>query len=382
MYSVSSYGRMIADHVRTNAYIRALKQVLTPDSVVLDIGTGIGIFAMVACQLGVKRVYAVETDDAIELAREIANANGCSEQITFIHDLSNNITLPEPVDVIISDLHGVLPLCGRLIPSIADARKRLLAPGGVIIPRSETLWISLVDAPDSYAYHTVPWGDDVYGLEMKAAQRVVANTWRKLTFKPEQLLVPPKCWATLDYSTIENPNVTGDVTWTIERAGTAHGIAVWFDSALGEGIGFSNAPGEPVLIYGNAFFPLLYPLTLSESDVVSVRLSANLVDDDYVWRWDTQVRKANGKKSLSADFKQSTISGRPLSAQRLRKRASIHVPLLNEQGEIEKCVLALMDGKTSLDEIAQELTKRFPNRFATPSEALSVAGEVSLRFSK
>lgn len=381
MYSVSSYGRMIADRVRTDAYIRALKQVVNPTSVVLDIGTGIGIFAMVASQLGVKRVYAVETDDAIELAREIANANDFTDQITFIHDFSNNISLPEPADVIISDLHGVLPLCGRLIPSIADARKRLLAPGGVIIPRSETLWMSLVEAPDSYAYHTVPWGDEVYGLNMEAAQRVVANTWRKLTFKPDQLLAPPKCWATLDYYAIENPNITGDVSWTVEQPRTAHGIAVWFDSTLIEGVSFSNAPDESVLIYGNAFFPLLKPLSLNPGDVVSIRLSANLVNDDYVWRWETRVQQANGEKRPRADFKQSTISGRPLSAQRLRKRATTHVPHLNEQGEIEKFVLTAMDGNTSLEEIARQLTGCFPDRFADWNEALDVAGEVSTKYS-
>lgn len=373
---------MIADRVRTDAYVRALKQVVTPDSVVLDIGTGIGIFAIIACQLGVRRVYAIETADAVEVAREIATANGYSDRIVFVHGQSNNITLPEQVDVIVSDLHGVLPLCGRLIPTISDARKRLLLPGGVMIPRRETLWMSLVDAADSYTYHTVPWGDYVYGLNMEPARRLVANTWRKIIFKPEQLLAERKCWATLDYSTLENPNVSGDITWTIERAGTAHGISVWFDSTLVEGIGFSNAPGETELIYGQAFFPLLHPLSLDVGDIVSVRLSANLVNDDYVWRWRTRLEKANGNKTQNADFKQSTASGVPLSPQQLRKRADTHVPLLNEHGEIEKCILTLMDGKTSLHEIARQLMGRFPGRFTDQNEALSIAGQVSLKYSK
>ncbi|MBI4588189.1 MAG: hypothetical protein HY725_05080 [Candidatus Rokubacteria bacterium] len=48
MYSVYDYGRLIADSVRTHAYAQALRRVVKPDSVVLDIGTGTGIFALLA----------------------------------------------------------------------------------------------------------------------------------------------------------------------------------------------------------------------------------------------------------------------------------------------------------------------------------------------
>ncbi|MDH3444335.1 MAG: 50S ribosomal protein L11 methyltransferase, partial [Deltaproteobacteria bacterium] len=56
MYSIFDYGSMIADHVRMDAYARALRRAVTADSVVLDIGTGTGIFALLACQFGARRV--------------------------------------------------------------------------------------------------------------------------------------------------------------------------------------------------------------------------------------------------------------------------------------------------------------------------------------
>src|SRR5687768_12813489 len=110
MYSISSYGKMIADSIRTQAYASAIGRAIKPDSVVLDIGTGIGIFAMLACQFGARRVYAIEPDDAIQVARETAAANGFADRIEFIQGLSTRIALPERVDVIVSDLRGVLPL--------------------------------------------------------------------------------------------------------------------------------------------------------------------------------------------------------------------------------------------------------------------------------
>lgn len=54
-YSVSGFGGMAADRARILAYSEALRRVITPDSVVVEIGTGTGVMAMHACQLGARR---------------------------------------------------------------------------------------------------------------------------------------------------------------------------------------------------------------------------------------------------------------------------------------------------------------------------------------
>ena len=95
--------------------------------------------------------------------------------------------------------------------------------------------------------------------------------------------------------------------------GTAHGVAVWFDSELIDGIGFTNRPSEPELIYGNGFFPFSQPVEVMENDRITLRLEAKMVVDDYVWRWDTDFPKIS--------FKQSTFYGVPLSKSNLVNRA-------------------------------------------------------------
>ena len=146
MFSIRDYGDMIADKVRLDPYTYALKAKIGPNSVVLDIGTGAGIHALLACKFGARKVYAIEPNDAIHLARELAQANGFADRIEFIQDISTHVTLPERADVIVSDLRGVLPLYGQHIPSIIDARQRHLAPGGTLIPPRDTVWASLVEA--------------------------------------------------------------------------------------------------------------------------------------------------------------------------------------------------------------------------------------------
>ena len=380
MYDISDYGHMIAPGVRMKAYSDALRQAVKPGVVVLEVGTGTGFFAALACKLGARRVFAIEPDDVIEVARETALANGYADRIEFIQDHSTRVTLPERADVMISDIRGRLPLFQKHIPTIADARRRLLTPGAVLIPQSDVIWAAVVEASKEYNRLVAPWDEIGHGLYLSASRRFVVNSSRKGKTTREQLLVEPQCWARLDYATIEEPDVSGMLSWTVERAGIGHGLDIWFDATLAEGIGFSNAPGEDELIYGTVFFPWLEPVSLDIGDRISVVLSADLVGEDYVWRWDTRVLDL--KDRVKAEFKQSTLYGVPLSRGRLRKRADNYIPALSDSGAIDGFILSLMNGHTSQGDIARRVAERFPARFARWQDALTRVGELSQEYSK
>jgi protein arginine N-methyltransferase 1 len=305
MYSINFYGQMLADAPRMDAYAAALRHAVGPDSVVMDLGSGPGVFAMLACKLGARRVYAVEPESVIALAREAAAANGCANRIKFFESLSTQITLPEPATIIISDLRGVLPWFQQHLPAIIDARERLLARGGVLIPRRDILWAAVVEAFDRYEELTGPWQNNKFELDLSAGMRLVTNTWRKTRIKPEQLLVAPVCWTTIDYYEVNTADTKAEISWQAARNGSAHGVAVWFDSELIDGIGFSNHPSAPEMIYGQGFFPFSEPVEVFEGDKIKLRLQATMVGDDYVWRWDTDFPNVS--------FKQSTFFGAALS---------------------------------------------------------------------
>lgn len=379
-YQIISYGTMITDRPRMDAYACALRQAVDPGSVVLDIGAGTGIFSLLGCQSGAAEVHAVEPDSAIELARTMAVANGYADRIRFYQALSTEVTLPRAADVIVSDLRGVLPLFQHHIASIADARSRLLAPGGVLIPARDRLWAALIEDPKLYRPYIEPWLRNDYGLDLDAGQPLVVNTWRKVNARAEQLLVSPQHWATLDYYSVEQPNVSGELSWAVERPGTAHGVLVWFDAELAEGIGFSNRPGEPELIYGQAFFPWQESVTLAEGDSVSVTLKADLVDGDYLWRWDARVTVGGDPDSVKASFRQSTFYGAPVSLEKLKRREGGFVPGRTESAEIDRFVLSLIDGSTSLGEIAAALMTRFPKRFGLEQDALTYSADLAERY--
>ncbi|MGI8704729.1 MAG: 50S ribosomal protein L11 methyltransferase [Sphingomicrobium sp.] len=381
MYSAADYGRMIADRARVAAYTEALRRAVRPGCVVLDIGTGTGFFAMLACRLGARKVYAIEPDNVILLAREAARTNGYADRIEFIQDLSTRVELPERVDVIVSDLRSVLPWFQQHIASIIDARERLLAPGGVLIPERDTLWAAVVEMPEVYADHVAHQPEDTWGFDMSAARRSGANVHTKARAKPEQLLTEPRQWATLHYSAVKVSNVDAQINWTVARSGTAHGFVAWFDTILTEDVGFSNAPGGEPLLYGNAFFPWQEPVAVVRGDAIEVSLRANLVGDDYIWRWDSRVTGSAGTAEPKAEFSQSNFLG-PQALERLRRGAASYVPVLNGREEVDRFIIDHFDGKRSLRDIAEAVASHFPDQFPSWEVALGAVGELSFRYTR
>jgi type I protein arginine methyltransferase len=374
MYTVADYLEMVDDRVRTRAYVHALHAAVRPGATVTEIGTGIGFFAVVACMAGAGRVFAVESDPAVFVAREIAHANGFGDRIECIHARSTDVELP-PADVVCSDLRGVLPLHGHHLPTVIDARQRLLKPDGILVPARDTLWLALSETPA--AQYATP--SCRHGVDLEPAERINANIWRKTRTESSRLLSAPARWGAIDYRAVTETHLDGHAALDVQRDGVLRGIVAWFDAELGAGIGFSNAPDAPPAIYGQAFFPSAEPMRLGAGDRVQAEISARLVGDQYIWRWSIAVETgANAGKRLE----QHSLRGVPLSPAALTKRADDFRPELGRAGEAELWMLSRMHGTASLGAIAHEAAARFPDVFAGFAQALATAGDLSVRLSR
>jgi protein arginine N-methyltransferase 1 len=376
MYSVDDYGQMIADKPRMDAYVQALRRFVKPGSTVLDLGAGTGIFSLLACQYGARKVYAVETSDAIAIARQIAQANGLADRIEFIQAASTEISLLERVDVIVSDMHGSLPLFHTNVASILDARRRMLADHGVLIPQRESLWAAVVELPEEYGRLVSPWAKDGFQLNMDAARVVVTNSLTRTRVDPNQLLAEPQCWGVLDYATMESASVSAKLSFPVARAGVAHGLVLWFDCVLADGIALSNAPGKPKLTYVPSFLPWSAPVPMEREDKIRVHLRADYTGTGYTWTWESEV-SGNVPGEIKAHFRQSTFWGTPLSQARLRKRAGSYRPALTPDGQVDAAILGAMDGATSLEDIVRTIMRQFPARFPSFAEALARVANLS-----
>ena len=373
---------MIADSGRTAAYARALEQLVTPGSIVVDLGCGPGILSLLACRAGAARVYAVEQADVIDLARELAVANGFADRIHFIQAASTEVELPEPVDGIVSDLHGVVPLVRTAIVSLLDARDRFLKPGGWMIPARDTLWTAVVTSPPAHQQIVSAW-DTEYGFDLSPARRRATNLYGGRRLEPGDLLSAPQCWNTLDYRELRAPSVAGEASCIVERAAIGHGIGVWFDCETAPGIRLSNSPASGERhVYSQAFFPWPAATALSAEDTVRISIRADFVVDDYVWTWRTDIEDARPSSRASVSYRQSTFFGDTAGSGRWHRRAHTFVPDTGRDARIDRLILELMDRKMPLGEIATEILAAFPSIFRDWHTALGRVGELSDRYGR
>lgn len=379
-YSLDAYGDMIYDRRRFETYAQALRQTVRPGDVVIDIGTGTGIFALLAARLGARQVYGIETSDAIQVGRDCAAASGLSGVTTFYQGLSTAFQPPEAADVIISDLRGVLPLHDGHLEAIIDARRRLLKPGGRLIPQRDTVRAAVACNPAVYGQLTEPWDGGPLGLDLSPARRLATNRWRSAVIAEGDLVSDPADLFTLDYTTLTHSRAGGSARLAVRREALAHGLVVWFDAQLAENLGFTTAPGAPRLIYGHAFFPWPQPTALLPGDQVDLDLRADPVAGHYEWRWRSRIQDSAGRPRSS--FDQSTLAGRAWSLDRLHRRAADARPQASAEGRALAMVLGMFDGQQDLASIADALVARLPAQFGSPQEALDFVAEASARFGR
>ena len=385
MYDLNDYAEMIADRVRMDAYALAIKNAVTQDSVVLDIGTGPGLHALLAAKFGARKVYAIEPNDAIHLARQVAQVNGFGDRIHFIQDLSTRVTLPERADVIVSDIRGSLPMYGRHIPTIIDARTRHLREGGTLIPYRDVMYAALVDSPRAYRGVIRAW-DSPYAISMEPIKQIVLNTWSDevaYDLRQRHLLTKPYNWATLDYQAIDEPDVgSSSIVLEATRDGNAYGWLVWFDTELSPGIGFSNGPDVDRIseVYGRGFFPLMEPVSVQEGDIINLSIHADLDGDEYEWRWHTCILEGDDSDAIKADFDQSTTIAKMSEDKLILPYISLEIPGISTDGEIALYILQRMDGQTSIDSIGHQVNEAFSSRFSDRQEAIFFVHQIAKQF--
>ncbi|KAF1870705.1 hypothetical protein Lal_00026325 [Lupinus albus] len=135
---------MLSDRVRMDAYFNAIFENKRHfiGKTVLDVGTGSGILAIWSAQAGARKVYAVEATKMSEHARALVKANNLQDVVEVIEGSIEDISLPEKVDVIISEWMGYFLLRESMFDSVICARDRWLKPTGVMYPSHARMWMA------------------------------------------------------------------------------------------------------------------------------------------------------------------------------------------------------------------------------------------------
>jgi hypothetical protein len=305
---------MLADTARNDAFHAALVRVIRKgETRVLDLGTGTGLLAFFAAELGAREVIACERADVIELARKIAHANGI-KGIRFLHDDIRDHAGRLNVDVIVSETLGNFAHEENIIESLNHAC-RYLAPGGIVIPARVESWCAPLTSP-RFSDELASFRHVGRGLDFALAERMAReNTYVRRIVPGDLLEVEAERWDDIAFPpragepgparTSGNKSVrAGAVRFAIPRLAAIHGFALWWEATLVEGIAISTSPFAPPTHWEQIFLPLLEPLDCQAGDVVRLRIESDSSGGQGTWvRWQARHERegrALGEQSLDS----------------------------------------------------------------------------------
>ena len=158
--ALAYHFHMIADEARNSCFERALRTALHRlraaggvaggDVRVLDIGAGSGLLAMMAARAGASRVSTCEmVPNLAAAARHIVAANGFGGGRVTVHEAKSSelsaAQLGGLADVLVCEIVDDGLLGEGVLPTVADARRRLLRPGATVIPSAGSLHMIAVE---------------------------------------------------------------------------------------------------------------------------------------------------------------------------------------------------------------------------------------------
>ena len=296
---IDYHRTLIADRVRHASFHAALTRAITPGvTTVADIGAGTGLLGLMASKLGAKRVYLYETAEVAGVAARILKANKARNCELFACHSTQMIDPPR-VDVVVSETLGNYAFEENIIDTMADARARHLAPGGLLIPSGIKQFVSPVVSDRIHRELTV-WDEIGFGLDLAIGKGMSLNNAYVRVLQPAELLDgggSAVMWDRIDFTRDAKSARRGEARWGVEKPATIYGFATWWEAYLAPGIVLSTAPDAAQTHWEQLYFPLLEPMSLAAGEAVSLSLRSRSSEEGGTHlAWTATHEDANGRQ--------------------------------------------------------------------------------------
>jgi type II protein arginine methyltransferase len=237
---------MLNDEERNAAFEKALSRVILDDTIVLDIGSGTGLLAMMAARAGAGETYSCEMVAPLaELARETIGRNGLADKILILNkkstDLSVGIDMARKANLLVTETVDCGLLGEGIIPSIKHAKENLLTHDAQIIPMSASVLAMVVESPRLRHLNHVNTaaGFDVSLIRQYASARYFPVRLSAFNYIP---LTEPFEAFHFDFVKGTLLPARETIHVPVARDGTCQTIIFWFNMQLDSETSISNEP--------------------------------------------------------------------------------------------------------------------------------------------
>ncbi|XP_045325622.1 histone-arginine methyltransferase CARM1-like [Leopardus geoffroyi] len=280
---ISQQQNMMQDFVRTATYHRAILQnhIDFRDKIVLDVGCGSGILSFFAVQAGARRVYAVEASSVAQYAEMLVKNNHLSDKIIVLPGKIEDISLPEAIDVIVSEPMGYMLFNERMLESYLHSKKWLKA-NGMMFPTFSDIHLAPFSDEQLYMEHYSRanfWHQQCfYGVNLSSLRGAAVDEYFRQpivdTFDVRILMARTVKYTVnfMDAEEADLHRVEIPFVFQMTQSGLIHGLAFWFDVAFVGSVvtvWLSTAPTEPLTHWYQVRCLLHTPLFAKEGETLS-----------------------------------------------------------------------------------------------------------------
>lgn len=263
---------------------------------------------MLALLAGATSVFACEmSKPMVDVARRVLSDNKMEEKILLINKISTDILVDhdipqQKVSLVISEIMDAGLYGEGILPTLLDAKKRLLRPGGILIPNRAKIYGMLVQSDEirrsvsvkssrnsQYPVLVSEYTQEAVRLS-SSGDPYVSEYMSKTPFTPlsRNFQLDEICFNDLNSLEQHSDNFNLTLTIPVTTAGRLDGVVSWFEVELYDGITLQTGIGTDTM-WEQAVYPCGREINVLPNSSVNLqvrlcaknRLELLVVDADH-----------------------------------------------------------------------------------------------------